>query len=335
MAQNTTLQKWAFVLAHDLQREYIAPNPLNVKSLFDVSKQHNNSIDVVLILPGAPELESKTNRTFVQKRSESILKEAKHFGMRVLEISPGGMAPPKWLEENKYVNHPLSDNAAKRIRDAGIKIEASTFAAPPGIDQDISELHDPIQDLMKMNAFGLEEYDAAIFYDNDVQLTGRGDVTELFRCASQNVFLSTTGPMDNLNAGFMAFKPSINLLTAVINFAEDNVYDDRTGWAGLGFEPQTQVGPNQQIFYYTLFYRNSPKIQEAFDKAGAIRPRARQLDRCVWNFLNIVGCDPFWDCENVFVLHKDSWNCRKRGPTPIGENQSRLIEHKIKNQSKS
>lgn len=316
-AVDPSKQKWAFILAHDLSHEYVAPSPRNLKSLIDVRRQHKN-IDIVLVVPGFGGGNGKGNRTLV--RRDTMVADAASLGADVLEISPNGLVPPRWLTKDKYYEyHPLSVMAQERIYAAGVKIASSAFAAPPGIRQSPYEMQDPVHDMMKINAFALEGYDAAIFYDNDVELTGNGDVAQLFKCASQDYFLSTSGPLANLNAGFMAFRPSVKLATAMVSFAENNEFDMQTGWANAGITPGYSVGPNQQIFYFTFFYKSSAAINKAYDDVGVAPPKSRQLDRCVWNFLDKVGCDANWTCDEVFVIHKDSRACKHPGPAHVRE----------------
>lgn len=312
-AGNTTGQKWAIVLAHDLSSpfEYSAEN---MKSMTDIKERYDN-IDVVLIVPGLGADEQ--NRSLVQRGA--VAENATRLGARLLEISPEGLVPPKWQDEHKYTYHPLSADDAGRIRDAGVKIAKSAFAAPPGINQEFDVLQNPLYDMMKINAFALEGYDAVVFYNNEVQLTGRGDITQLFKCASRNYFLSTAGPLTNLNAGFMAFRPSVKLATAMANFAENNTFDAKTGWAGLGYAPMLETGPEQQVFYYTFFYKQSPVIDRALGEVGATLPKATQLDRCVWNYLTHWGCKyDGWSCDDVVAIQHQSDLCAKVGPDAGG-----------------
>lgn len=277
--------------------------------MLDVKKRHGN-VDVVLMIPWLDLRE----HSLMSMHRDAVIKDASRLGMRLLAVPPSGLAPPRWLDRHADVYHPLSHDVERRLRAAGIKIAHTPLVAPPGIARDIGELHDPIADTMKLNAFGLEGYDAVVFYDGDVQLTGRSDVTQLFRCASQNYFLSTSGPGSSLDGGFMAFQPSVKLALVLADFAERNNFNESTGWAGLGFSPSAARGTGQQLFYYTVFYKTSQKINEAFDSVGAARPKARQLDCCVWNFMTPEMCDKTWSCRDAAAIQRDGESCRKVGP---------------------
>lgn len=61
-----------------------------------------------------------------------------------------------------------------------------------------------------------------IVYDRDVTVVG--EVTDIFRCAAQNVFLTSSGPLAPLNLGFLAFKPDLRLLRAAEFFVAESDY---------------------------------------------------------------------------------------------------------------
>jgi len=161
-------------------------------------------------------------------------------------------------------------------------------------------------DLVRLHVLGMEEYDAAAFYDQDIEF--QGDVTPMMRCAATGRFLSTSGGVgEPLNVGFFASRPDKRLLRAAELFAENITFNDRTGWGGSGFKPSNGrfVGAEcGQGFFHTLFYqKHSHKAQQALAAAG-VTVKAAQLDLCIWNYQGGSTCPPDFDCSLVRAHHK-------------------------------
>merc|ERR1712125_156674 len=98
------------------------------------------------------------------------------------------------------------------------------------------------RDMFKLHAFGLEQYEAVVFYDNDASVAPHsGDpFNALFRCARQGYFLgaASSGAFAALSAGFMALRPSKALLRALRRYLRDHAtYTRDSGWESLGWAP--------------------------------------------------------------------------------------------------
>lgn len=138
-----------------------------------------------------------------------------------------------------------------------------------------------------------------IVYDRDVSVFG--DVTDVFRCAALNVFLTSSGPLSPLNLGFIGFKPDLRLLTVAEQFVAivDYTMHDNSrpplpnggytgGWDNQGFAPYPRnfIGGNcGQGLYWSLYYKNGERnTTELLDKVwadvGMPRPPAYQLCVC-------------------------------------------------------
>jgi len=169
------------------------------------------------------------------------------------------------------------------------------------------------QDLVRMQVFGLVDYDAAAFYDQDIEFLG--DISPVLLCASTNVFISTSGGVgEPLNVGFFALKPDKRLLHAAEIMAKGIKFDKHTGWGGAGFKPSGGyfVGAEcGQGYVHTLIYQKKAAVaRDALEAAGLPpmdAPSAMptvQLDRCVWNYQTGAGCPGRFDCDLIQVHHK-------------------------------
>lgn len=318
------VERYAFVFTHDLRKKWYGFDNTNLQSMLKFARAHD--IDVVLVVPAHGSLDTPGQVNFGRTR-KTMLSDAQQHGVQVIQVGPSGdgWQPPSWNTQIR----PLSDKQKADIRGAGVKLSGAAFVAPPGINQTVEDLNGDlaIQDFMKMNAFGLEQYDAIVLYDMDIELTGRGDshMMDLFKCASQNVFLSTSGPMSFVNVGFMAIRPSRKLLAAMAHFVERTHFDKTTyEWKSLQFA-KTKI-PGQQILYYTFFLENSSDIENAFRSVDLARPTAAQLDRCTWNFQHEWGCPTPWDCSNTFAIHKSAMAGREDAGLPwSAQNVSKIF----------
>lgn len=169
------------------------------------------------------------------------------------------------------------------------------------------------QDLVRAHAFGLVDYDAVAFYDQDIEF--QGDASPVLLCASTGKFLSASGGIgEPLNVGFFALRPDLRLLRASEIFAKDIKFSRNTGWGNAGFLPSGGyfVGAEcGQGYFHTLIYqRRSAKAREALAAAGLPGPEAasavdaEQIDRCIWNYQTGSGCPARFDCKLVQVHHK-------------------------------
>lgn len=184
------------------------------------------------------------------------------------------------------------------------------------------------QDLMRLHVLGLDEYDAAAFYDQDVEF--QGDATPVLLCASKGHFISASGGVgEPLNVGFFALRPDRRLLLAAEKFAEGVTFNRQTGWANSGFKPAGGyfIGAEcGQGYFHTLFYhRNSAKARAALAEAGfpslveapSGAVKAVVIDRCIWNYQTGIQCPRDMDCETVRVHHKPNGK-------PLGRDCSKL-----------
>lgn len=163
------------------------------------------------------------------------------------------------------------------------------------------------QDLVRMQVFGLDDYDAAAFYDQDIEF--HGDISPVLLCASTGVFLSTSGGVgEPLNVGFFALRPDKKLVHAAEIMAIGIKFNKQTGWGKAGFAPSSGyfVGAEcGQGYVNTLIYQAKAEVAvAALTAAGAVIPSAVQLDRCIWNYQTGAGCPGRFDCSLIQVHHK-------------------------------
>jgi len=215
---------------------------------------------------------------------------------------------------------PLTQEKRDYLKEAGVKHIEVPWVIPPKMKFTKQNWCGP-QDLLKLHAFNLTDYDAVIFFDNDVQV--QGSMMPAFRCASKGYFLSTSGTQSPLNIGFFAVKPSSELLQTVVNFAQDSDYDKETGWNKAGFAPSVgnHVAGSEcgQGFLHTLMYKNTVQGWWSFLNSGA-KIKSKMVERCVWNYQTSHGCPPNdreFSCKNIRAIHKegggkDDWQCHKK-----------------------
>lgn len=168
------------------------------------------------------------------------------------------------------------------------------------------------QDLVRLHTVGLDEYDAAAFFDQDVEF--HGDVTPVLRCAATGYFLSTSGGVgEPLNVGFFAVRPDKRLLQAAELFAENVTFNRVNGWAKAGFAPAGGyfVGAEcGQGYLHTLYYKDdNKKARMALEAAGIKLGRngevkMEQIDKCIWNYQTGSDCPYKFDCNLVRAHHK-------------------------------
>ncbi|CAK9089888.1 Protein TANC1 [Durusdinium trenchii] len=171
------------------------------------------------------------------------------------------------------------------------------------------------QDLMRLHALGLDEYDAVVFYDQDVEF--QGDMTPVLHCAARGYFISASGGVgEPFNVGFFALRPSKKLLRAAEIFGANVNFSIETGWGDCGFLPSGSkfVGAEcGQGFFHTLFYKDCKAVKRALVEAGLqdIKGKARlplqsvMADRCIWNYQNDGDCgNHLFNCSVIRVHHK-------------------------------
>merc|ERR1711920_37654 len=97
---------------------------------------------------------------------------------------------------------------------------------------------------------------------------------------------------------------------AAVWFAQNASYGDHTGWGDSGFKPAgsdfvgSQCG---QGFVHTLFHkRQSEATRATWASLGfpESEPRAKQIDRCIWNYQSNHQCPEDFDCNLIRVHHK-------------------------------
>lgn len=167
------------------------------------------------------------------------------------------------------------------------------------------------QDLVRLHTVGLDEYDAAAFFDQDIEF--HGDVTPVLRCAATGYFLSTSGGVgEPLNVGFFAVQPDKRLLRAAELFAANISFNRVNGWAKAGFAPAGGyfVGAEcGQGYLHTLYYKEGKKAREALEAAGLEwgspgSVKMEQIDKCIWNYQTGSDCPYKFDCNLVRGHHK-------------------------------
>lgn len=201
------------------------------------------------------------------------------------------------------------------------------------------------QDLMRLHALALDDYDAVVFYDQDVEF--QGDMTPVLKCAARGYFISASGGVgEPFNVGFFALRPDKRLLRAAEIFGASVNFTVETGWGNCGFRPSGSkfVGAEcGQGFFHTLFYKTCKPVKQALLEAGLrdVKGNPRlplqsvMVDRCIWNYQNDGDCgNGLFSCNAIQVhhkptskpdndrlcgklkFHKGGWTGAKRDPFP-------------------
>lgn len=172
------------------------------------------------------------------------------------------------------------------------------------------------QDLMRLHALGMDEYNAVVFYDQDVEF--QGDMTAVLKCAAKGYFISASGGVgEPFNVGFFALRPDKRLLRAAEFFGANVTFTVATGWGRCGFLPSGNkfVGAEcGQGFFHTLFYKKCKPVETSLVAAGLhdsagkayLHLESVMVDRCIWNYQNDGDCggNPRFDCNAIRVHHK-------------------------------
>lgn len=199
----------------------------------------------------------------------------------------------------------LSPFVLKLVQDKELKLLLVDWEVPPQMTWTNSKV--PWcgrQDFIRLHVLGLQGYDAAAYYDTDVEF--RGDITPMLKCAATGKFLSSSGGIgEPLNVGFFALRPDNRLLSAALALAEIG-FDKQTCWANMGWAPRDYAyvgGECGQGFMYTLFYRSGGMVDKVLSSVGVVVDSA-QLDRCMWNYQTHNDCVKPFDCSRIRVHHK-------------------------------
>eukprot|EP00041_Stephanoeca_diplocostata_P020625 m.464645 g.464645 ORF g.464645 m.464645 type:complete len:693 (+) comp21622_c0_seq10:273-2351(+) len=222
------------------------------------------------------------------------------------------------VPEDNLTDYPISADEHAYFEEHNIRLRRCPWAIPPQHKARVTGCS--AMDLIRLNAFRLEEYDAIILYDADVTIFG--DVSSVFKCAAQNYLLTTTGPLSPLNLGFVALKPNTTMVRVAEYFLAraDFVYAPKDGprhlggWDSVGYQPTASNfvgGSCGQGLLWALFYKNGERnttalLDESWTVHRAMRPKTFQLDRCIWNYQcdARAGCGRDFKCTDVRSMHK-------------------------------
>lgn len=211
----------------------------------------------------------------------------------------------------------LTDEQKADLERQGVLLHEVDWLFPPDMKFSGKGANCLGKDIFRLHVLGLEPYAAVAYFDTDTQLTGRGDFSQVMRCAaSRNMLITTSGPLSPLNLGFMALRPNRRLKEAGIRLAQLADYSKATGWGDAGHAPSKTpfVGAEcGQGFVHTLMYKTtSPSVVQAVEETGASLPTAVQVNRCIWNHQHDGPCKQ-GGCQSIVMLHKDLWSqCKKR-----------------------
>lgn len=272
----TASARWAFIFTHTLQKPLGGIRMENLAPLQKLAKSLGNT-DLILLVP-----------------EWGAIRNAPEFG-------------------SHPVTHNVTDEVKAKLLQQGVKIQEVPWGTPPGM-----KYAPPpgkgwcgAQDLMRLHILKMEEYAAVAYFDTDTQLTGNGDPTEPLRCAAKNHFIGTSGPRSPFNIGYFAVKPSRALFDATVHYAQIADFDPFTNWGDAGnapFKGKYTGGECGQGFLHALFYKKTELGDKAFALAGATRPIAKQVDRCLWNYQKDEEClkSTGWTCaKSVVMIHKE------------------------------
>eukprot|EP00931_Biecheleriopsis_adriatica_P121247 TRINITY_DN96333_c0_g1_i1.p1 TRINITY_DN96333_c0_g1~~TRINITY_DN96333_c0_g1_i1.p1 ORF type:complete len:521 (-),score=74.09 TRINITY_DN96333_c0_g1_i1:30-1592(-) len=290
----------AFVFTHDLRAEY-APNWSSLRWLKEWASR--NHIDVVLIVP---------KRDIAQHPlGKEVVKQLGNLGIRIHEVD--------WVDW---------DLEKMRKVPSGKMHHWDTVLNSWCISRDLFKLH----------VFGLDHYEAVVFYDNDVFVAADNDSAafdSLFRCARQGYFMATSysGAFEPLAAGMFALQPSKQVLRALRHYLRDYAtYWLNQGWDGTGFGPWGCLdasdkwclrswhvgGECGQGLLYSLFFKENPIFNAALAtvEPPAVKPIGVMIDGCIWAFENqrfvdgmpenLNPCDDIYEtgrCHEVQAVH--------------------------------
>eukprot|EP00931_Biecheleriopsis_adriatica_P087088 TRINITY_DN61608_c0_g1_i1.p1 TRINITY_DN61608_c0_g1~~TRINITY_DN61608_c0_g1_i1.p1 ORF type:complete len:441 (-),score=59.72 TRINITY_DN61608_c0_g1_i1:11-1333(-) len=221
----------------------------------------------------------------------------------------------------------IPDEEMAKLRRYDVVIKQVPWWLPPGMKHDTGWCGP--QDFIKLHAFTFEEYDVILHLENDVEVTGYGDVSQVLRCASKGYFIVTSGPMAPINTGIWAVKPNRSIFDVSVHMAQRAEYDEYTGWGDSGHAPFTRPFPGSgcgQGFLHTLFFKQDSNIvAESVAHVGATMPQGVMVDRCTWNHQeaydstktgfrgHLFSCDvmSLADCTKIVMLHKAKTPCKK------------------------
>lgn len=292
----TPTKKWALVLTHSLERNLTALPLDNLKPLQALAKQLGNT-DVVLIVPKAGAENTYRGQVVLDSRlTDETRAKFRDQGVKLVEVP--WTVPPKMM---------FNPRERGRVADS----------TPGSVEWDYGWCGH--RDFLRVHIMGLADYDAVAYYDTDMQITHNGDPSAPLRCASKGYFLAAAGGMSPFNIGFFAVQPSLAMKEAAVYFAQQNTWKHHTGWAGAGYAPAAHAYPGfecGQGFMHTMLYKDTPQVRKAWQHAGATRPKARIVDRCIWNFQTETGCAKSvsdMDCSTIMVYHKDGQKCHRTG----------------------
>lgn len=218
--------------------------------------------------------------------------------------------------------HPLELGIRAELEELGIRLIEVDWIVPKisdGVPWWIQRSWCVGQDFFKLHVLGLDEYEAVVFYDNDVLVDPRedGGFEGLFECARQNYFLASGlhGGFEALCVAFFAARPSKELLRGVLRYlANFATYDQDTGWNGLGFGPWGCFGAEdssclrswhvggecgQGLLYALIFFAN-PGFDLALreESRGVAKPVGAMVDGCLWLHENVATVRGFPKAAN-------------------------------------
>lgn len=147
-----------------------------------------------------------------------------------------------------------------------------------------------LREYMRMQVFGLTQYDAAIYVDTDIEVLG--DMRPLFDCAASGFFLCARDKFAAVNSGFFAVKPQKRLMDDMLEVLSTSTASKR-GWNGWPLGPQSKVGQVEMqgfLFHYMLQRGPLP---------STVVPV--QIEPCKWTGAGM--CKNYW-CPELVLNHK-------------------------------
>jgi hypothetical protein len=220
--------------------------------------------------------------------------------------------------------YPLTAAESQFLKRHNVRILEVPWAVPPGLAPCDGCA---AKDLIRLHAMNMTEYDALVYFDFDITITG--DIMPLLKCAATGELLMTEGGASPLNTGVMALKPSPAILEMLLWFSARATYDrnvtliqqrkgawDNTG-AAPGVRPFPGMGCGQGLLW-TALYGNGLGLKHAYSdlarQAGEqFMPdgvNAQLIDRCIYNYQrenherSRRSCHPSWSCKDVIGMHK-------------------------------
>lgn len=225
--------------------------------------------------------------------SERISKAAKAVGAAVIL-----MIPAQHALDATHANRSVLSHSLRKELEQFYDIVEVPWITPPNLSQGI-----PLyggccgaREFMKLHATGMDQYDAVINLDNDVDMVGPvGRLRHLFDCIASGMLLTTRGQASPVNGGFFGIRPQKDLLKEVLlDLESTHVSLGPGGWNGYGwgeiFDHKRDDFRIEGFFDYFFYLKGSKHVQaEQVDACHTVLPMFCPVIPCTEAIFNHYG----------------------------------------------